>query len=88
MAILKQTKVSLRTAGFLATLRRIVVRDEDGKRITFLTNNFALVPELIAKGRYSFDTNRQCVSGHARYMRAMGQNGVTRTSIKLPPGTI
>ena len=35
--------------GYPATLRRIVVRDEDGKRITFLTNNFALAPELIAR---------------------------------------
>ena len=35
--------------GYPATLRRIVVRNEDGKRITFLTNNFALAPELIAK---------------------------------------
>ena len=32
-----------------ATLRRIVVKDEDGKRITFLTNNFALAPELTAQ---------------------------------------
>ena len=32
-----------------ATLRRIVVHDEDGKRITFLTNNFALKPDLIAQ---------------------------------------
>jgi IS4 transposase len=31
-----------------ATLRRVVVKDETGKRITFLTNNFALKPELIA----------------------------------------
>ena len=31
------------------TLRRIVVRDETGKRITFLTNNFALSPALIAQ---------------------------------------
>ena len=30
------------------TLRRVVVKDETGKRITFLTNNFALKPELIA----------------------------------------
>jgi Transposase DDE domain/Domain of unknown function (DUF4372) len=30
------------------TLRRVVARDESGKRITFLTNNFALPPELIA----------------------------------------
>ncbi|MGH8821089.1 MAG: IS4 family transposase [Rhodoferax sp.] len=29
-------------------LRRVVVRDEMGKRIVFLTNNFALKPELIA----------------------------------------
>ena len=35
--------------GYPATLRRVVVRDENGKRITFLTNNFALAPELIAK---------------------------------------
>ena len=31
-----------------ATLRRVVVREESGKRIVFLTNNFALSPELIA----------------------------------------
>ena len=33
-----------------STLRRIVVRDEEsGKRITFLTNNFALTPDLVAQ---------------------------------------
>jgi len=33
-----------------AILRRIVVRDEaSGKRVTFLTNNFALKPDLIAQ---------------------------------------
>jgi len=32
-----------------ATLRRVVVRDESGKRVTFLTNNFALAPGLIAQ---------------------------------------
>ena len=31
-----------------STLRRVVARDEAGKRVTFLTNNFALKPELIA----------------------------------------
>ena len=30
-----------------AALRRVVTRDETGKRISFLTNNFALKPELI-----------------------------------------
>ena len=29
-------------------LRRVVVKDEDGKRITFLTNNFSLEPTMIA----------------------------------------
>jgi IS4 transposase len=31
-----------------AVLRRVVVKDETGKRIAFLTNNFALEPALIA----------------------------------------
>ena len=30
------------------TLRRVVVRDDTGRRLVFLTNNFALQPELIA----------------------------------------
>jgi IS4 transposase len=29
-------------------LRRVVVRDEAGERVTFLTNNFCLKPQLIA----------------------------------------
>ena len=32
-----------------ATLRRVVVLDDAGKRVTFLTNNFALAPGLIAQ---------------------------------------
>ena len=31
-----------------ATLRRVVIKDEAGERISFLTNNFALKPEMIA----------------------------------------
>jgi IS4 transposase len=30
------------------TLRRVVVKDDNGKRLVFLTNNFALSPELVA----------------------------------------
>ena len=30
-------------------MRRIVLRDEDGKRITFLTNNTSLAPETIGE---------------------------------------
>ena len=31
-----------------APLRRVVAKDDNGKRLTFLTNNFTLVPEMIA----------------------------------------
>ena len=31
-----------------APLRRVVITDDDGKRLTFLTNNFVLTPKLIA----------------------------------------
>ncbi len=34
--------------GYPATLRRVVVEDDAGKRNTLLTNNLALKPELIA----------------------------------------
>jgi len=30
-------------------VRRVVVRDEDGKRITFLTNNTSLAPQTISE---------------------------------------
>ena len=35
--------------GYPTALRRVVVRDEDGKRITFLTNNTALAPEIVGE---------------------------------------
>jgi len=31
-----------------APLRRVVITDDDGKQLTFLTNNFVLTPKLIA----------------------------------------
>ena len=33
--------------AYPTTLRRVVIRDETGKRLVFLTNNFALPPEVI-----------------------------------------
>ena len=33
--------------AYPTTLRRVVIRDETGKRLVFLTNNFALQPEVI-----------------------------------------
>lgn len=35
--------------GYPATLRRVVVRDDDGQRITFLTNNTRLAPEVVGE---------------------------------------
>ena len=35
--------------GYPTPLRRVVVRDDAGKRITFLTNNIRLAPETIAE---------------------------------------
>lgn len=39
---------ALTSKDYPATLRRVVVRDEAGKRVTMLTNNFLPSPELIA----------------------------------------
>ncbi len=35
--------------GYPTALRRVVLRDEDGKRITFLTNNTTLSPEIVGE---------------------------------------
>ena len=58
-----------------ATLRRIVVRDEDGKRITFLTNNFALTPELIAqlyRQRWQVELFFKWIKQHLRIKAFLG----------------
>ena len=38
----------LSSKDFPTTLRRVVVKDDKGKRLAFLTNNFTLTLELIA----------------------------------------
>jgi IS4 transposase len=38
----------LASKDYPTTLRRVVVKDDTGKRLTFLTNNFTLEPKLIA----------------------------------------
>ena len=58
-----------------AALRRIVVRDEDGKRITFLTNNFALAPELIAqlyRQRWQVELFFKWIKQHLRIKAFLG----------------
>lgn len=57
------------------TLRRIVVRDNDGKRITFLTNNFALAPELIAqlyRQRWQVELFFKWIKQHLRIKAFLG----------------
>jgi IS4 transposase len=38
----------LSSKDYPTTMRRVVVKDDAGKRLVFLTNNFCLKPELIA----------------------------------------
>jgi hypothetical protein len=59
-----------------AILRRVVVRDEEsGKRITFLTNNFALKPELIAqlyRQRWQVELFFKWIKQHLRIKAFLG----------------
>ena len=59
-----------------ATLRRVVVKDEaTGKRITFLTNNFALRPELIAqlyRQRWQVELFFKWIKQHLRIKAFLG----------------
>jgi hypothetical protein len=58
------------------TLRRIVVRDEkSGKRVTFLTNNFALKPDLIAqlyRQRWQVELFFKWIKQHLRIKAFLG----------------
>lgn len=58
-----------------STLRRVVVKDEAGKRITFLTNNFALKPELIAalyRQRWQVELFFKWIKQHLRIKSFLG----------------
>ena len=60
-----------------ATLRRVVIKDETGKRITFLTNNFALKPELIAdlyRQRWQVELFFKWIKQHLRIKTFYGTN--------------
>jgi IS4 transposase len=60
-----------------ATLRRVVVKDDAGKRITFLTNNFALKPELIAdlyRQRWQVELFFKWIKQHLRIKTFYGTN--------------
>jgi len=58
-----------------ATLRRVVVRDENGKRIVFLTNNFALPPETIGalyRQRWQVELFFKWIKQHLRIKSFLG----------------
>jgi hypothetical protein len=59
-----------------STLRRVVVKDEEtGKRITFLTNNFALAPTLIAdlyRQRWQVELFFKWIKQHLRIKAFLG----------------
>ena len=60
-----------------ASLRRVVVKDDTGKRITFLTNNFALKPELIAdlyRQRWQVELFFKWIKQHLRIKTFYGTN--------------
>ena len=68
-------KMSYAIRDYPAALRRVVVRDEAGKRITFLTNNFSLSPELIAalyRQRWQVELFFKWIKQHLRIKAFLG----------------
>ncbi len=56
-------------------LRRVVTRDETGQRLTFLTNNFALKPELIGalyRQRWQVELFFKWIKQHLRIKQFLG----------------
>jgi len=74
-----------------ATLRRVVVKDEVGKRITFLTNNFALKPEMIAalyKQRWQVELFFKWIKQHLRIKAFLGTSeNAVKTQIWIAVAT-
>ena len=72
-------------------LRRVVITDEDGKRLTFLTNNFVLTPELIAalyRQRWQVELFFKWIKQHLRIKRFLGTSeNAVKTQIWIAIGT-
>ena len=69
--------------GYPTALRRVVVRDEDGKRITFLTNNTSLAPETVGelyRLRWQVEPFFKWIKQHLRIKTFFGtsENAVNR----------
>ena len=74
-----------------STLRRVVTKDDAGKRITFLTNNFALKPELIAglyKQRWQVELFFKWIKQHLRIKAFLGTSeNAVKTQIWIAVAT-
>lgn len=74
-----------------ATLRRVVAKDDAGKRLIFLTNNFALKPELIAglyKQRWQVELFFKWIKQHLRIKAFFGTSeNVVKTQIWIAVAT-
>jgi hypothetical protein len=72
-------------------LRRVVIKDEDGKRLTFLTNNFVLTPELIAalyRQRWQVELFFKWIKQHLRITKFFGTSeNAVKTQIWIAIGT-
>lgn len=78
-------------AGYPAPLRRITVRDDDGNLLVFLTNNFALKPEMIAalyKQRWQVELFFKWIKQHLRIKAFFGTSeNAVKTQIWIAVAT-
>lgn len=74
-----------------APLRRVVIKDDEGKRLTFLTNNFALTPEVIAalyRQRWQVELFFKWIKQHLRITKFLGTSeNAVKTQIWIAIGT-
>lgn len=72
-------------------LCRVVIKDETGKRITFLANNFALKPELIAdlyRQRWQVELFFNWIKQHLRIKTFLGTSENDVPSFSTPDKTL
>ena len=72
----------LSSKDYPTTLRRVVVKDDTGKRLVYLTNNFALKPELIAdlyRQRWQVELFFKWIKQH---LRIKGFLGTSENAVK------
>ena len=83
--------VSASRKDYPAPLRRVVIKDDAGKRLTFLTNNFALTPEVIAalyRQRWQVELFFKWIKQHLRIKKFLGTNeNAVKTQIWIAIGT-